>query len=222
MSGFLASYECPAHARLSTLKRTRQARAMASAQDSMVAPVVMTSSTNKIWRPSKLSGCRTAKMSRTFSRRCRWSKVVWLGLDLVRTTLVVSVGMPMAVAPLPFLFPGQGNGHDKVYPVEKACGFQFLGHHTSHGFPYFGMVMVFQFEQNAAVRRVWGVMEKRNSFLDGNQSPKYAGDVVFFKRNGPDTWKVGLASYAEHLFTRRHAPAATKAIPGEEKVQKGL
>lgn len=48
MSGFLAFYECPAHARLSTLKRTRQARAMVSAQDSMVAPVVMTSSTNKI------------------------------------------------------------------------------------------------------------------------------------------------------------------------------
>ena len=96
MSGFLAFYECPAHARLSTLKRTRQARAMASAQDSMVAPVVMTSSTNKIWRPSKFPGCRTAKMSRTFSRRCRWSKVVWLGLDLVRTTLVVSVGMPVA------------------------------------------------------------------------------------------------------------------------------
>ena len=128
----------------------------------------------------------------------------------------------LIIAPLPFLFPGQGNGHDEVYPVEKACGFQFLGHHTPHGFPYFGMVMVFQFEQNAAVRRVWGVMEKRNSFLDGNQSPKYAGDVVFFKRDGPDTWEVGLASYTKHLFTRRHAPAATKAIPGEEKVQKGL
>lgn len=128
----------------------------------------------------------------------------------------------LVVAPLPFLFPGQGNGHDEVYPVEKACGFQFLGHHAPHGFPYFGMVMVFQLEQNAAVRRVWGVMEKRNTFLDGNQSPKYAGDVVFFKRDGPDTWEVGLASYTEHLFTRRHAPAATKAIPGEEKVQKGL
>ena len=98
----------------------------------------------------------------------------------------------LVVAPLTFLFPRQGNGYDEVYPVEKACGFQFLGHHAPHGFPYFGMVMVFQLEQNAAVRRVWGVMEKRNSFFDGNQSPKYAGDVVFFKRDGPDTWEVGL------------------------------
>lgn len=73
----------------------------------------------------------------------------------------------LIIAPLPFLFPGQGNGYDEVYPVEKACGFQFLGHHTPHGFPYFGMVMVFQFEQNAAVRRVWGVMEKEIPFSMG-------------------------------------------------------
>ena len=65
-------------------------------------------------------------------------------------------------------------------------------------------------------------MEKRNSFLDGNQSPKYAGDVVFFKRDGPDTWEVGLTSYTEHLFSRRITPEETKAIQGKEKVQKGL
>ena len=65
-------------------------------------------------------------------------------------------------------------------------------------------------------------MEKRNSLFDGNQSPEYAGDVVFFKRDGSDTREVGLASYTNYLFARRHAPAATKAIPGEEKVQKGL
>lgn len=29
----------------------------------------------------------------------------------------------LIIAPLPFLFPGQGNGYDKVYPVEKFVAF---------------------------------------------------------------------------------------------------
>lgn len=29
----------------------------------------------------------------------------------------------LVVAPLPFLFPRQGNGYDKVYPVEKLVAF---------------------------------------------------------------------------------------------------
>lgn len=127
----------------------------------------------------------------------------------------------LIIAPLPFLFRDKGMGTIRSIPLKNL----WLSVPRPSCAPWFSRL---RDGYGISVRTKCGCEEsvgcngKRNSFLDGNQSPKYAGDVVFFKRDGPDTWEVGLTSYTEHLFTRRHAPAATKAIPGKEKVQKGL
>lgn len=127
----------------------------------------------------------------------------------------------LIIAPLPFLFPGQGNGYDKVYPVEKICGFQFLGHHAPHGFPYFGMVMVFQFEQNAAVRRVWGVGKKK--FLSRWEPvPKICGRCRFLqtKRSGHVEGRPGIVRRAPlHPAT---CACGNKGNTGGRKSPEGL
>ena len=73
-------------------------RVMASAHDSRVAPVVMTSSTSRMCRPAILSGCSSRNMFATFVSLSVCESVVWLGLEMMRNTLLSSMGMPVMSA----------------------------------------------------------------------------------------------------------------------------
>lgn len=89
----------PAQAKVRILKRTPGTAFRVSQSDSIVAPVVNTSSINKRCLPDKAEERRVKpKMESTFSIRAQRSKRVWEGLLRTRLTAFRQTGIPLIAA----------------------------------------------------------------------------------------------------------------------------
>lgn len=183
--------DSPANAKVSTLIRNPGMPRKASAQETTVAPVVSTSSTNKRCFPSKLPGKIQANKFRTFSHLAYCPLCVCVSVYLLLITTLVSIGIPVTTEtplarhslwlyPLKRFYVDVTEQEQSNLSHQKMRTHKFRCHHPPHHFTHFLITMIFQFVQQLSDISSLCIIKKRGGMLHRYFSPEITFYNIIF------------------------------------------